>query len=314
MKAKCKALELSIFICGISILLICFFSKLYLEFEYTELEILLNVSIGLFGSSCVTLFIAIPEYTTNKRQLLEKYGEETKRIRHEFYDLKYLFNEYSNDVVVSYIHELNNKKEYEHFNQISNYKMKSNEKKYKDMLVNEYLKRRPELKKHLSKESLKEYVNSCIDTDIEKIREEAKKLCLQYIQLSKEDLIKLKFMLSDMQFLSGDKLFNKIKYNLYNPLCDILDKMNHDSFHFQLYLNGEGKESVVLELLFDLQNEIFRIKSKEDEDSMYFTIYNTFSDNLFYNLEMLRSITYDVKQEKLDLPPIESRTYSKKIY
>lgn len=314
MKAKCKALELSIFICGFSLLFIYFFAKLYLEFKYPELELLLNISIGLFGSSCVTLFILIPEYTTSKRQLLEKYGEETKRIMREFYDLKYLFNEYNNDTVVSYIHELNNKKLYEHFNQISNLKMKSDEGKYKNMLVKEYLKKRPELKKRLSKGSLNEYVNNCIDTDIEKIREETKEIYLQYIELSKEDVVKLNFMLSDIQFLSGDKYFNIIKDNLYNPLCDILNIINQESLNFQLYIDSEGKESFVLERLFDLQNKIFKMDFKEDDDSIYYVIYNSLADNLFYNLEILRSISYGDKPEKLDLPSIESRTYSKKIY
>ena len=134
MKANCKALKVSIIISSIFLILIIFFTPLVLIYENKLLEVLLNIFIGLFGSGCVALLLAIPAYNVSKRQLLEKYWQETRRLIEKFSNLQFLFNKYSDDVIVSYVNELKNKKWKEEFNKISKDKIVVEDKKYKDGL------------------------------------------------------------------------------------------------------------------------------------------------------------------------------------
>ena len=95
--------------------------------------------------------LAIPVYNVSKRQLLEKYWQETRRLIEKFSNLQFLFNEYSDDVIVSYVNELKNKKWKEEFNKISKDKIVVEDKKYKDILIKEYINNHPELVKKVSK-------------------------------------------------------------------------------------------------------------------------------------------------------------------
>ena len=151
MKANCKALKVSIIISSIFLILIIFFTPLVLIYENKLLDVLLNIFIVLFGNGCVALLLAIPVYNVSKRQLLEKYWQETRRLIEKFSNLQFLFNEYSDDVIVSYVNELKNKKWKEEFNKISKDKIVVEDKKYKDILIKEYINNHPELVKKVSK-------------------------------------------------------------------------------------------------------------------------------------------------------------------
>ena len=211
MKANCRALKASIIISSIFLVLIIIFTLLVLNYDNKLFEVLLNIFIGLFGSGCVTLLLAIPAYNVSKRQLLEKYWQETRRLIEKFSNMQFLFNEYSKDTVISYINELKNKKWKEEFNKISK------DKKYKDILIKEYINNHPELAKKVSKTSIQIYASECVDTHIEKLRNKAKEIYEQYISISKESTIELSFMLGDMQFFQGKNLIQKYIIIHINP-------------------------------------------------------------------------------------------------
>lgn len=66
----------------------------------------------------VALLLNISTYTVSKRQLLEKFWYESGRLISEFGKVDYLFNEYNEENVISYINALNNKKWTEMYNQL----------------------------------------------------------------------------------------------------------------------------------------------------------------------------------------------------
>lgn len=313
MKANCKALKVSIIISSVFGILIIFFTPLVLIYENKLLEVLLNIFIGLFGSGCVALLLAIPAYNVSKRQLLEKYWQETRRLIEKFSNLQFLFNEYSDDVIVSYVNELKNKKWKEEFNKISKDKIVVEDKKYKDILIKEYINNHPELVKKVSKGSIQIYASECVDTHIEKLRNKAKEIYEQYINISKDSTIELSFMLSDMQFFSGKNPYIKIHNNTYQPLFEMLNKIKEECYHFQLFLDGEGNEAVVLEKLLELQKEVFDVEIKESDDYKSYIINNKFLNKMLINLEEFRADMYGVEPEEQYLHPVECRTYNKKI-
>ena len=312
MKANCKALKLSIAISLISFIIIFVLAIITLDSNCKILEIILNIFIGVFGSGCVALLLSIPSYNVSKRQLLEKFWQEAKELIRKISDIQFLFNEYTDDTVVSYLNELKNKKWKEEFNKISKEKVDLDDEKYKELLIDEFINNRPNLKDEVSKAGIHEYANECVNRDIEKIRKKAKKIYTQYIEISNESTIGLSFKLGDMEFLCGKKPYNKVYNNLYKPLFDILDKIQQESYHFQLFLDGEGNEAVALEKLLEIQNEIFGVEIKETDEFKSYIINNKILDSMLINLEIFRADMYGIKPEKQELHPIECRRYSKK--
>ncbi len=258
--------------------------------------------------------LAIPAYNVSKRQLLEKYWQETRRLIEKFSNLQFLFNEYSDDVIVSYVNELKNKKWKEEFNKISKDKIVVEDKKYKDILIKEYINNHPELVKKVSKGSIQIYASECVDTHIEKLRNKAKEIYEQYINISKDSTIELSFMLGDMQFFSGKNPYIKIHNNTYQPLFEMLNKIKEECYHFQLFLDGEGNEAVVLEKLLELQKEVFDVEIKESDDYKSYIINNKFLNKMLTNLEEFRADMYGVEPEEQYLHPVECRTYNKKQF
>ena len=313
MKANCKALYLSITICSIAFLLILLFSSFVLKFENKPFEIILNIFIGIFGSSCVALLLAIPAYNVSKRQLLEKYRQEAEKLIKKFSDIEFLFNEYSDKLVVDYINELRNKKWQEEYSKICNNKNIKYYQKYKDMLIEEFIKNRPDLERQVSKEALQQHANDLVDKHIEKIRNKGKKICKQYIEISKETTTELTFMLGDMQFFLGKKPYIKIYYNIYMPLLEMLNRIKEEVIHIQLFLDGEGSEAVAIDTIFAFQKELFDVEIKETADDKTLMVYNKFLDKMLLNLEVFRADMYGIKPEKINIYPVASRTYNKKV-
>ena len=294
MKANCRALKASIIISSIFLVLIIIFTLLVLNYDNKLFEVLLNIFIGLFGSGCVALLLAIPAYNVSKRQLLEKYWQETRRLIEKLSNMQFLFNEYSKDTVIYYINKLKNKK-------------------YKDILIKEYINNHPELAKKVSKTSIQIYASECVDTHIEKLRNKAKEIYEQYISISKESTIELSFMLGDIQFFSEKKFYTKIHNNTYHPLFEMLNKIKEECYHFQLFLDGELNEAVVLEKLLELQKKLFDVKIKESDDYKSYIINNKFLNKMLINLEEFRADMYGVEPKEQYLHPVKCRTYNKKI-
>lgn len=312
MKASCKSLKLSIILGVVFTVSTIILSILSLNYQYEIIDILLNISIGLFGSTIVALLLNVPAYNVAKRQLLEKFWNESRRLISAFSKIDYLLNEYNEENVINYINALNNKKWTEVYNQINpKNKIDCKDMQYKELLVDEYILNNRDLESKLSKSGLKKYANEQIDKYIEKLRKKAKKLYQQYIILSNESTIELNFLLGDMEFFLGKKPYEKIYKKLYQPLFEKLDKIKEEVYHFELYLENQGNEAVVLEKLFTLQKELFALKIEENDKMKSYIVMGEFNDNMLINLEEFRANMYNIKPEGQKTHPILCKTNKK---
>lgn len=312
MKANCKSLKLSIILGIVFIISTSILSVLSLNCKCEVIDIILNISIGLLGSTLVALLLNIPTYTVSKRQLLERFWHESGRLISEFGKVDYLFNEYNEENVINYINALNNKKWTEVYNQLCpENKIDCKEKQYKKLLVDEYILYNKDLENKISKSGLKKYANEQVDKYIEKLRKKAEEIFKQYINLSKESTKEMNFMLGDMQFLSGNKPYEKIHKKMYQPLFNMLDKIKKQSYHFNLYLDGHGNEAVCMEKLFELQKQLFELKIEENETVKNYIVMGTFNDSMLINLEEFRADMYNIKPEKQNIHPILVKSHKK---
>lgn len=312
MKASCKALKLSILLGVIFTILTIIFSILSLNYQYEIIDILLNISIGLLGSTIVVLLLNIPAYNVSKRQRLEKFWNESKRLISAFSKVDYLLNEYNEENVINYINALNNKKRIEVYNEINpKNKIDCKDMQLKKVLADEYILNNRDLESKISKSGLEKYADEQIDKYIEKLRNKSEKICQQYIILSNESTAELNFLLGDMEFFLGKKPYEKIYKKLYQPLFEKLDKIKEEVYHFELYLENQGKEAVVLEKLFTLQKELFALKTKENDKMKTYIVTGKFNDSILMSLEEFRADMYNIKPEYQKTHPILCKTIKK---
>lgn len=307
MKANCKTLKLSILICVINLLLIVFFVYLVYHYDAKIFEILLNISIGFLGSGGVAFLLSISPYTVSKRQLIEKYLQETKELVMQISNIQFLFNEYDEANLISYLEELKSEKWKVEYAKAKNEVPILEKEKYKKRLIEEYIYNRPNLRKELSNAALYQSANESIDQSIEKMRKMVKKISKQYVEVAKNSTMSLSFILGDMEFFSGKKQYEKMHNNFYKPLYDIMAEIKEESFHFELFLNGEGNELVVLEKILCLQKKIFSVKIEEIGSFKSYIINSEVLNHFLIEAEMARADLYGIDPEIPPLYPIQCR-------
>ena len=80
MKSSCRTLKLSIVLGVLFIISTIILSILSLKCNSEAIDIILNISIGLLGSTMVALLLNIPAYDVSKSQLLERFWHESGRL------------------------------------------------------------------------------------------------------------------------------------------------------------------------------------------------------------------------------------------
>lgn len=299
MKTACKTLKWSLAITSLSLILSIFLFTLSSFYDAPLIIFILNLFIGIFSSSIVTLLISIPNYIIAKRQLLEKYWEETRRLITSIYNIKYLYIEFNKEDFIGYINEINRNLWKEEFNKHAKNKIKI-DFEYKNRLLEYLAIKHCDLKEKLSKNGFEVYLNEELEKSTSEILKKMDKIIYQYKKCDEESTIGLNFMLGDTEFISGKSFYKEIHMNLYEPIYKLLSDIREEIFHFNLHLNNEGNKAIVLEKVLDLQNKIFTVD--ETEESV--TVFNSFNDKMHHNLELFRSKIYNVKPNQNETHPV----------
>lgn len=299
MKTACKTLKWSLGITILSLILSIFLFTFSLYYNISLINFLLNLFIGIFSSSIVALLISIPNYIVTKKQLLERYWIESRRLIISIYKIEYLDIEFNKEDFIGYIKGTRNNLWKEEFNKLAKNKVKIDDE-YKNRLL-EYLSiKHDDLKEKLSKEGFKVYLNQELEKETNEILKNMDKILYQYKKCDEESTTNLNFMLGDTEFISGKNFYNKMYKNLYKPIFNLLSKIRKEISCFNLYLNNEGNKATVLEKILNLQSKIFTVK----ENKEVITIFNSFNDKMQSNLELFRSKIYNVKPIQNEIHPV----------
>lgn len=299
MKTACKTLKWALGITILSLILSIFLFIFSLYCNVSSVNFLSNLFIGIFSSSIVTLLISIPNYIVAKKQLLERYWEESRRLILSIYNIEYLNIEFNKDDFIGYINEISNNLWKEEFNKYAKNKVKI-DVEYKNRLL-EYLSiKHYDLKEKLSKDGFEIYLNQELEKETSEILKNMDKILHQYKKCDEESTINLNFMLGDTEFIFGKNFYNKMYKNLYEPIYNLFSNIREEIVHFNLYLNNKGNRAIVLEKILNLQNKIFTVE--EDEEGI--TIFNSFNDKIRSNLELFRSKIYNVKPIQNEIHPV----------
>lgn len=309
MKTKCRTLKVSLNISFISLCLFTMFFFLDSSSGNVWYKYFYNISLGLFGSSFVVLLITIPEYRVAKIQLLERIWNESRILNIQLHKIRPLHSYVDSKILVNYIHEWSIKQDGE-IGRFFNGKHDAYDKIY-----NYTLKFYKETIKKIKKEDIKEYVDSLINTEREKILKQLEKTVDQYINLDNYSFQEFNNLLGEVQFFKGTSELVNLYNNIYNPLRNMYnDLKGYICYHCSLYRNGESNNaSALLEIIFKNQAKLFKMEKKSDAECEWDIFFSYFCDNMDDRIEEFRAKTiYQCEEQKNTHEPIEAILYNKK--
>ena len=296
MKGKKYGIIVSVITMIISLVLILLFNWCDKE----KYELLLNIIIGVLGSSVVTLIISISDYIVAKREALEEYFSQVYKIIIAFGKIKYV---HITDRVL----------------ESAKYKTECELKKCFGA-------------KTSTMDSIMEYYdeNNYWDNYCEKLSlEEKEQIILEQIEKDCADIEKAMNYYLDIDNLSyeavenafgrisflfdkSEKHPNEEKYfrvwiyrNLHEKLRNMINTIRLENFHFKAYKEGENKNILVLaEKIDSLNKKMFEIISDESNGYSIKKVYAKFFNDAYGNLEKFRARIYNCEEQKHMVAPV----------
>ena len=105
MKENCQALKISIWMLVVSFIVLVFFQLLNAIILCDIIEIIKDISLGIFSSSIVTIFFYTSAYRIEKRKLLENYWNEVRKILFNLNKIEYMSIDFDAHIIIGYIRE-----------------------------------------------------------------------------------------------------------------------------------------------------------------------------------------------------------------
>lgn len=299
MKVNCKAIWLSIIITIISLILLIFFQILYIKTNHMIIDILIQIDLGIFSSSAITIFFYTSAYKIEKRKLLENYWNEIRKILMNLKKIEYMNNNFKEEVIAGYIYEKSNVwiKQYNKMNPksaILKYLKNTN------IIKVAIKKENKEIIEQLSKEGKRKFLNDELEKIYNNTVKKIDKITGQYLEFLNYSIEELNCILGDMEFFTGEENYLKA-YKLYKNIYELRLKIRNSARHFRYYKEGKGNKAIVLSEILELQKNIFRVKENKKRKM----VYNEFVDEMNKELEEFRSeVIYGVETEKYEKIPI----------
>ena len=298
MKGKKYGIIVSVMIMIVSLILILLVNLCDRE----KYELLSNISIGVFGSSVVTLIISISDYIVAKREALEDYYSQAYKIIVAFGKIKYVR---ITDIAlenIKYKTECELKKcfgaESPELEGILDYYDKNN---YWDNNAEQ-----------LSTEEKSQIILEQIEKDCAKI-EKAMDSYLEFENLSYEKVEnafgKLSFLYDKSKKHPDDEKYFRawIYINLHDKLRNMIKTIRLENYHFKLYKEGESKNLfVAAQKIDELNKQLFEIVNDTNENFETKKVYAKFYNDMNYTIEKFRARIYDCQPQEQMIVPIET--------
>jgi len=322
MKSKKNAIKIAV-----AIIVICFPVYTILQFRlYTDsfrnflIDILsiqnhtdlrdyvMVICSGAMGSAIVSLIILISEYNTQKLETLENLFIVSMEFISAFRNLDYLVIREPIELVQQFYFEKENNNLNNHFNEQMRRKVLDEEcpSDYEGLYSKHYRPLKQDAKNELikwmgehrdEKNSTKEDLEKILNDTIEKYDENIEKIIKQYIELRKIKSISINGAMGKIDFILSNKRIREkfIFEKIFHKQIYTLKFVQKESWHFEEYLkNNNGNISVMLDIIFKIQKEIFEVEEKEGR----YLVYRKFCMEMDNELENLRKLMYKKKYIK----------------
>lgn len=232
---------------------------------------------GIFTSSFVTLIMNCSDYKNEKRDAMENYFLVSYRFLNNFKDIKYLYIREDLDLIRNYYLERNS-------NEIRKIRGTDNQNFKAKLALQEWIwKNESKEDRKRYKKIKQKYLSVRVESIISDYDKELDQIIKQYIKLSELSYQEIEDSYRNIDFLCTNKL-NRNEFILkfiHEKQKNMLKKIKSESYHFKYY--NDKPNTVMLDKILELQNEIFIVEDKKYEKS----IYNQYCYEVTCNLEFL---------------------------
>lgn len=250
-----------------------------------------DIALAFLGSAALGFIMSITEYYVEKRKSMEEFWIQATKLLKELSTIEYLDIDAPIDLIINCLNEEGNN-EYNKFN-IKSFDTKDSQTQ-KDKLIKWFKENNFTIidnevnsndwwdKYYSSK--MNEY-RVIFDTQMDKYR-----------KLTLLDTGLLDNAYGNLDFMFVTKcLRNKLCFDIYQNIRDIIFEINSQVYHFNLLKSGDGNYAVCVLKLKELNNLFFDVKKEIDNNATYIKIYKKEIDDLEEKLEKFRCKIYSQK-------------------
>lgn len=291
MKSKVWTLRIAIILSFVS-LIVAFVINFCFKENNTN-NFILSIVSGIFSGTIVSVFIYIAEYNTEKRKVMENYYILANEYMNHYLNLKCYTKTQEDNILLGY----------------NNYKLYHN---------SELCDKTSEYENTISFYNLdaacyKENINY-LDKKLEYFYAEIDEVLDRYLVFDTIKFIDIDTARADMYFFWNQKYRDKIYGNIHIPLREMFYQVHTVCQHIKLYKKGKSDNLfAVLDIINELQKNIFKTDIVDNEDECYSKIYNIYCDNLYSELEKFRAKMYGFKPRIVDRHAVEFHFKKKRL-
>lgn len=226
---------------------------------------------GVFASCMVSLILSIIDYQTSRSSAFDDLYDFLEDYFNAYSKLKPLYFDYPVELSVSYIAECQDNKNANENNVKNGMEIFPLKHDAKTKLINYIIENR--INKYYADENLSDddkenQAEAELERKTEEIYKNIESVITSYIFVSEFKFTRrLNKIYRNFDFMFANKTVRQTIYeNIYTPYRSLYDLLAEKVYHMKLYKEGSGNLVVVINMILELQKEIFEIRYNEDED------------------------------------------------
>ena len=224
---------------------------------------------GVFASCIVSLILSIIDYQTSRSSAYDELYEFLEDYYNTYSKLKPLYFDYPVELSVGYIAECEYNKNAEENNARNGIEVFPLRYDAKNELINYIIENainKYYADKDLSDEDKKNLAEYELERKTAEMYESIESVITNYIIVSEFKVSrKLNKLYRNFDFMFANKTIRQTIYdNIYTPYWKLYELIADKVYHMKLYKGGRGNLAVVIDMILELQKEIFDIRYNEN--------------------------------------------------
>lgn len=278
------------------------FAGVVVFYNQIDAKLIYDISLATFGSALLGFVMSLIQYFDAKRNAMELFYQEALKAISIIGKAQYFLTDEPESLVVNCIaEEVANKCNQQFFLPLTHESKDKLIEAYSATFPDEIDVDNPDFVKHLDEW----YANKMQSyyTQLEK--------CFQaYISISTARWGDLDNAYGNLNFFFANQTIRKQAFDsVCNPIHKLKESVARQSYHFQLYMSGEGNISACTAFLLELNKEWFAVKEVNREEIHSIVVYRERYNILLEAVEKFRCKIYRQKYKAEVANPVISKIY-----
>lgn len=284
---------------------------LMIVFQCNHIKIGYDIALAMLGSALLGFVMSLIEYFSERRSSMERFWLEARKVLSQFRKAKPIVISDPEELVIdSLAEEIHNKQVETWGEEIANSIGLKKEDTAKKAYI-EWLESHEEIG-FSENDNISGIFEKIYNRHIEQNRAHIVSIIDNYIELSQISLSKLDSAYGDLDFLFGNRRIRRKAYDeIFNKIREIKKSICLETFHFNLWKEGEGNFIVCTRKAMEINKTLFKSIISESNGLKQECIYQGAFDEIEESLEDFRiKIYWSKKRDPIEHFPVMGRVIS----